>query len=36
MGTNGFESEEDRGGPVYSVGDSVDKKTVATAFGHMT
>ena len=36
MGKNGFESEEDRGGPVYSVGSSVDKKTVINALGHIT
>lgn len=36
MGTNGFESEEDRGGPVYLVGSSVDKKTVINALGHIT
>jgi hypothetical protein len=36
MGTNGFESEEDHGGPVYLVGDSADKKIVINVLGHIT
>jgi hypothetical protein len=36
LGTNGFESSEDTGGPVYSLLNQQGKKTVAQALGHIT